>query len=64
MPSPHTALADDLRDLHDAYVFKVNAAIAGGRTEQVSELADAYIDDAQRVIVASEPSRGHDTGNG
>jgi hypothetical protein len=54
MASPHTGLADDLRDLHDAYVFKVNAAIADGRTEQVSELSDAYIDDAQRAIVAAE----------
>jgi|HubBroStandDraft_6_1064221.scaffolds.fasta_scaffold5709852_2 hypothetical protein len=54
MASPDTGLADDLRDLHDAYVFKVNAAIADGRTAQLSELSDAYIDDAQRAIVAAE----------
>jgi hypothetical protein len=57
MASPETGLADDLQDLHDAYVFKVNAAIADGRTGLLSELSDAYIDDAQRAIVAAETAR-------
>ena len=57
MPHPPTALAEDLRHLHDAYIFKVNAALAGGRSGLVAELAEEYMDDAQRAIVAgSEPA--------
>ena len=60
MPSSTAALAGDLRDLHDAYIFKVNAAVADGRSELVGELTDDYVDEAQRVIVAAEPLHGGD----
>jgi len=58
MPSSTAALAGDLRDLHDAYIFKVNAALADGRSELVTELGADFVDEAQRTIVAAEPRHG------
>jgi hypothetical protein len=48
-------LADDeqtarLRELHDAYVWAVNAAIAEGRDDLVAELADGYDVEALRIM--------------
>jgi hypothetical protein len=42
--------ADLLRELHDAYVWKVNAAVAEGRMDLVHEFADAYTDEAMQLM--------------
>ena len=41
---------DLLRELHDAYVWKVNAAVAEGRMDLVWELADEYTDEAVQLM--------------
>ena len=47
-----SAISDHLRRLHDGYVFLVNCAIEEGRDDEVRRLADAYPDDALRVLTA------------
>ncbi|MEN8651197.1 hypothetical protein ABCR94_11270 [Streptomyces sp. 21So2-11] len=37
------------RLLHDAYVAKINAAIASGRDDLVAELAENYRQDSRRA---------------
>jgi hypothetical protein len=39
-----------LRELHDAYVWAVNAAVAEGRDDLVAELADGYEVEALRIM--------------
>jgi hypothetical protein len=39
-----------LRELHDAYVWDVNAAVAAGRDDLVAELADEYAAEALRMM--------------
>ena len=41
---------DLLRELHDAYVWKVNAAVAEGRMDLVWEFADEYTDEALQLM--------------
>ena len=41
---------DLLRELHDAYAWKVNAAVAEGRMDLVRELADEYTDEALQLM--------------
>lgn len=41
-----------LHALHDAYVWRVNAAIAAGRPDLARELADEYTDDALYLLAA------------
>jgi hypothetical protein len=43
---------DLLRELHDAYVWKVNAAVAEGRMDLVHEFADEYTDEALRLMAS------------
>ena len=43
-------LTDALRAVHEAYISKVNAAVAMDRMDLVAELTDAYFADAQRMI--------------
>jgi len=50
---------DQLRELHDAYVWEVNAAVGEDRLDLVWRLADDYMDQALRLISADEP-RGCD----
>lgn len=45
---------DLLRELHDAYVWKVNAAVAEDRMDLVREFADEYTDEALRLMAALE----------
>ncbi len=40
----------ELRALHDAYVWAVNAAVARGRDDLVAELADEYTTEALRMM--------------
>jgi hypothetical protein len=53
--------ADDLsrrlRDLHDAYVDRVNRLVAEDREDLALEAADAYTEEALELIVTSERRR-------
>jgi hypothetical protein len=53
--------ADDisrrLRDLHDSYADRVNRLLEEGREDLALEVADAYTEEALRLIVASERRR-------
>ncbi len=44
---------DLLRELHDAYVWKVNAAVAEGRMDLVHEFAEEYTDEALRLMTST-----------
>jgi hypothetical protein len=43
-----------LRELHDAYVWEVNAAVGEDRMDLVWQLADEYADKALALITATE----------
>ena len=45
-----------LRDLHDEYVWEVNAAVGEDRLDLVGNLADDYMDRALRLLSAGEPT--------
>ena len=45
-----------LRELHDTYVWEVNAAIGEGRIDLVWGLADEYLDQALELITDGEQS--------
>jgi len=51
-----------LRELHDHYVWEVNAAIGDGRTDLVRQLADDYLDSALRLLTDSEQPGCQDPG--
>lgn len=46
--------ANSLRELHDAYVWEVNAAVGEDRMDLVWRLADEYTDRALQLIAATE----------
>jgi hypothetical protein len=54
--------ADDtsqvLEHLREAYVFKVNAALAQGREDLAAELADDYLDEVRSALEAVSHPRG------
>ena len=43
-----------LRELHDSYVWEVNAAVGAGRLDLVWQLADQYLDEALQLITGGE----------
>ena len=43
-------LSQYLRDLHDAYVDKVNRLVAEDREELIQEVVDAYAEEALQAI--------------
>jgi hypothetical protein len=47
---------DRLRELHDSYVWEVNAAVGENRLDLVRQLADDYVDQALRLMTADDPS--------
>jgi hypothetical protein len=47
---------EQLRELHDTYVWEVNAAVGEGRLDLVWQLADDYLDQALRLMTAGEPA--------
>ena len=52
-----------LRELHEYYVWQVNAAVAEGRDDLVAELADQYLEDAMAELTAASPALdSHPTG--
>jgi hypothetical protein len=44
-----------LRELHDEYVWEVNAAVGEDRLDLVDHLTDDYLDRALRLLSAGEP---------
>jgi hypothetical protein len=49
MPA-HEGVDGRLRDLHDRYVWEVNAAIGEGREDLVQHLVDDYFDEAIQLM--------------
>ena len=47
---------DRLRELHDGYVWEVNAAIGEDRMDLVWQLVDDYVDVALQLVTAGEPN--------
>ena len=44
-----------LRELHDTYVWEVNAAVGEDRLDLVWQLADDYMDRALQLLASGEP---------
>jgi hypothetical protein len=51
MPA-HEDVDGRLRDLHDEYVWEVNAAVGEGREDLIRRLVDEYFDAAMRMMSA------------
>jgi hypothetical protein len=47
--------SDRLRELHETYIWDVNAAVAEGREDLVARLVDDYFDAAVRVMAEELP---------
>jgi hypothetical protein len=47
-----------LEHLREAYVYKVNAALAQGRDDLAAELADDYLEEVRRALEGVSPPRG------
>ena len=45
-----------LRDLHDFYVWEVNAAVGEGREDLVWKLVDDYFDEAMQALTDAHPT--------
>jgi N-formylglutamate amidohydrolase len=50
-------ISQRLRDLHESYADRVNRLLEEDRDDLAMEVADAYTDEAFRLIVASERRR-------
>jgi hypothetical protein len=48
--------AQQLDDLREVYVYKVNAALERGREDLAAELADDYLDEVNSALEAGHPS--------
>ena len=46
---------DVLAELHDSYVWDVNAAVAEGREDLVRDLADDYFERSVRLMMGEQP---------
>ena len=47
---------EQLQELHDAYVWEVNAAVGEDRPDLVWQLADDYLDQALQLMTADMPA--------
>jgi hypothetical protein len=47
-----------LRDLHDAYIDKVNRLVAENREDLIQELVDAYTEEALAAMTGSVSNAG------
>jgi hypothetical protein len=45
-----------LQELHDTFVWEVNAAVGEGRPDMAWQLADQYLDRALELITVGEPT--------
>jgi hypothetical protein len=56
VPETHMSAADEtsqqLEYLREAYIFKVNAALAQGREDLANELAEDYLDEVRSALEA------------
>jgi hypothetical protein len=57
VPTPDD-LSRHLRDLHDAYVDKVNRLIAENREDLIQGLVDTYAEEALAAMTGSASSTG------
>jgi len=48
-------LVDVLAELHDSYVWDVNAALAEGRDDLVRDLSDGYFEHSVRLMIGEQP---------
>lgn len=48
--------SEQLRELHDAYAWEVNAAVGEGRLDLVWQLADDYLDQTLALMASGEPA--------
>jgi hypothetical protein len=46
--------SEQLHELHDTYVWKVNAAVAAGRLDLAWQFADQYVDEALEQLIGDE----------
>jgi hypothetical protein len=44
-----------LHELHDEYVWRVNAAVAEGREDLIRRLSDEYVEEAVRILAEGSP---------
>ena len=52
-----------LRELHEDYAWKVNAAVAEGREDLIRRLSDEYVEEAVRVLAEGSPAAGATCGH-
>src|SRR5215211_7926432 len=52
-----------LRELHELYIWHVNAAVEEGRDDLVAELADEYLEAALAELAAGRPADTGPTGS-
>jgi hypothetical protein len=45
-----------LHELHDDYVWRVNAAVAEGREDLIRGLCDEYVEEAVRILAEGSPA--------
>ena len=45
-----------LRELHQDFAWKVNAAVAAGRHDLIDSLSDEYAEEAVRLITGAPPA--------
>ena len=47
---------EQLRELHEAYVWEVNAAVGEGRLDLVAQFADDYLEQALQLMTGTDVS--------
>jgi hypothetical protein len=61
-PEMHMPASNDttsyLEYLREAYIYKLNAALAQGRDDLAAELADDYLDQVRRALEGLSSPRG------
>jgi hypothetical protein len=50
-----------LRELHQDFAWKVNAAVAAGRADLVDALCDEYAEEALRLLTGAPPTSADDS---
>jgi hypothetical protein len=47
-----------LRELHDDFAWKVNAAVAEGREDLIRQFSGEYVEEAVRILTEGSPAAG------